>query len=202
MKGLDTNQRLTLFAPQLASMGYEFACRYLRRGGGGFSVEEAKALTDAGLALVSVFEYRSTDPAYFTAANAQKDGQASIAHADKIGQPTSSAIYLAVDCDIVKATVPRVLDYFRIAGRYVRDAGWAVGIYGDADACLAVTEASDDDGDLADHIWKTNARAWTRETFDDWDINQTSMPFTVVPGLQIDADEAKGFEQAGMWRAA
>lgn len=197
MKGFDCSASAGTYATQLAQLGYEFACRYYRRGGGGMSLAEARLLSAAGLGLVSVFQYTSNTPGYFGPINAETDAVAAVTKAKVMGQPKLSAIYFAVDTDITTKTIEGVVAYFQKVAEIVKGEGWAVGAYGDDLVCQTLTGM-----DLADHAWLTNAKGWmTDKAFADWDIKQTSMPFTLPFGLEIDADEAIGFEVAGMWRA-
>lgn len=201
MLGFDTASIVTPDqARKLADLGYEFACRYYRRSLSGrwtISHEEARGLCDAGLCLVSVFEggRETTQPGYYTAANGAIDGVAALAKARQMRQPHSSAIYFAVDTDITGETVDGVLEYFGAVEHEFRDAPWGIGVYGDDLVCDRVMN-----GDLAVFAWLTNARGWmTNKDYDGWHIKQITMPVTVLPGLQIDKNEARGFSEAGMW---
>lgn len=201
MLGCDTAQIISPEqAKKLAELGYEFIARYYRRSLSGrwtISHEEALAITNAGMFLVSVFEgdKASTSPAYYTAANGDIDAKAAIAKARQMRQTHNTAIYFAVDTDITNETIAGVLEYFEAVEMAFRNQPWSIGVYGDDTVCWEVCEK-----DLAAVAWLTNARGWmTNKNFTEWDIKQTSLPMTIMPGLQVDKDQAVGFAEAGMW---
>lgn len=201
MLGCDTAQIIQPDqAKKLADLGYEFVCRYYRRSLAGkwtISHGEAKAICDNGMFLVSVFQGDKATllPTYYTAANGEIDAGAALAKARQMRQAHNSAIYFAVDTDITGETIAGVLEYFGAMESIFFNQPWVTGVYGDDIVCREVREH-----DLTSHAWLTNAKGWiTDKTYDDWDIKQTSMPITVMPGLQIDQDEARGFDAAGMW---
>jgi hypothetical protein len=201
MLGCDTAAVITPDqAKRLADLGYEFIGRYYRRALSGrwtISQEEARSISANGMFLVSVFEgdRAAEKPVYFNAANGAIDGQAALAKARQMRQTTNSAIYFAVDTDITNQTIAGVLEYFDAIEMAFRNQPWSIGVYGDDLVCREVCE-----NDLAAVAWLTNAKGWiTDKNFSEWDIKQTSLPMTVMPGLQVDKDEARGFDAAGMW---
>ena len=205
MKGFDCASPTTAYAGQLAALGYTFAGRYYRRGHHSTSLTkpEVAALHAVGIAILPVFEYKDA-LSYFTADNGAIDGKAAVARATELGQPTNTAIYGAVDTDITKGTLPAVKAYWEPFARAVKGAGYGVGVYGDDLVLKELTAWHIPNwGDAADHAWLTNARGWIGDkAFADWDVKQTTLPFTLPFGLQIDGDEAKGHVEAGLWRPA
>jgi hypothetical protein len=205
LKGFDTAAPCTAYAEQLAQLGYTFAGRYYRRGRHSTSLTkpEVEALHAHGIAILPVFEYLDT-MAYFTKENGAIDGERAVARATELGQPTNTAIYCAIDTDITRDTLPLVKEYFEPFSRAVKGAGYGCGVYGDGDALEAITSWYITGwGDVADHAWLANAKAWTRnKDFSNYDVKQMTLPFTLPFGLQIDGDEARGYVEAGLWRPA
>jgi len=188
-------------AKKLADLGYEFACRYYRRSLGGrwtISHEEARALCDNGMFLVSVFQgdKASTTIPYYNAANGEIDAKAALAKARQMRQTPHSAVYFAVDTDVTNETVAGVLEYFRVLASYFHGSPWEVGVYGDDTVLNEVCEKHD----LASCAWLANAVGWRADkNYSEYDIKQTSLPMLVMPGLMVDKDEARSFDEAGMW---
>lgn len=202
MLGLDTAQIITREqAKKLGDAGYEFACRYYRRSLNGrwtISHEEARALCDNGMHLVSVFQgdKATTQPSYYNAANGEIDAKAALAKARQMRQTPHSAVYFAVDTDITNETVAGVLEYFKVVSSFFAGSPWEVGVYGDDTVLLEVCEKHD----LASCAWLANAVGWRSDkAYKDWDIKQISLPMRVLPDLEIDKNEATGFDEAGMW---
>lgn len=204
LQGFDTNAPVTTFAPALRAKGKAFAGRYLRRSAADptcLTRAEIDALFAAGIALVLVFQHRSNKVEEFTAENAKKDAEATLKRLAELGVPKTVAVYLAFDTDFTKANVHVALAYGEIWARAVKGAGYGTGCYGDREVLeLLTTTYREGWGDLFDHRWLTNAKGWGQTP--DWDIHQTSLPYTILPQLQVDDCVAHGFTQAGMWRAA
>lgn len=203
IEGVDTNQPLTNFAGQLAAKGKVFAGRYLRRlpfprDPSCLSRAEIDALHGAGIALLLIFQHRSNALSEFTADNARKDAESTIARCRELGVPTSVSIYLAFDTDFSKANVGVALAYGEIWARAVKAEGYGTGCYGDRQVLELLTETNREGwGDLFDNRFATNAIGWDRAP--DWDVLQSSLPYTIFPGCQVDDCKAVGFIEAGMW---
>lgn len=202
MLGVDTAQIVSAEqAKKLADLGYEFVCRYYRRSLSGkwtISHEEARALCDHGMFLVSVFQgdKATMQPAYYNASNGELDAKAALAKARQMRQTPTSAVYFAVDTDITGETVSGVLEYFQVVRSHFSGSQWEVGVYGDDTVLNEVCEKHD----LASCAWLANAVGWRADkAYAEWDIKQTSLPLTIMPGLQVDKDEARGFDEAAMW---
>ena len=186
--GIDTSQIISRDrAVKLADLGYEFACRYYRRSLHGrwtIDHDEARGLCDAGLSLVSVFQgdKATMKAAYYNSANAEIDAMAALAKAHDMRQTPESAVYFAVDTDITNETIGGVLEYFSVVTAHFAGSPWVVGAYGDDLVCLETFDRK-----LATVAWLTNAKGWlTDKEFLEFDIKQTSLPMTIMPGLQVD----------------
>jgi hypothetical protein len=100
-KGIDTIQNLEQYFECLKNNQYEFICRYystttsmpekvLRQ-------PEAQAISDAGFAIVTVYEDGPTEVSYFTSSRGSHDAAAAQTQAGAVGQPAGSPIYFTVD---------------------------------------------------------------------------------------------------------
>lgn len=192
LRGFDTNIDCTKYLPSMKAMGYSFAMRYYRRGGGGIQRPEVKAISDAGMSLGVVFQYLSDTPAYFTTTNAAIDVQAALAKAEHLLQPEGSTIYFAVDCD----AEPRILrPYFSWIFEAMIDTPWCIGVYGSG----AVGDFLLDAG-LVDMIWLAGSTGYRgSKGYQGWHIKQYAPQRTLSNGLHIDDNDAIGVEEAGLW---
>lgn len=191
------------WAPQLKALGYEFFARYYRRApleggrGNALSRAEAKALFDAGLRSLGLYQNSSDRPSYFTIENGRADANAALAAASFHGQPEGTAIYFAVDCNPAPDELHLVERYFEQIMGAVTTRGYIAGAYGPG-LVLQMLKARN----LVERTWLANAKGW--RGYRDWlphaDVVQTTLPFTLPFGLEIDGNEARN--DAGMWRPA
>ena len=193
MKGTDSFATIRPeWVPQLKALGYGFAARYYRRapltGGKGNAVSksEVDALHACGMGFLPVYQNTSDKPEYFTFDNADKDAEAACAKADEMGQPAGSTIFFAVDCDPAPNQMAAVLGYFNRL--VLRVNGWRVGVYGSGAVCQELEH-----GGFVDLTWLANAKGW--RGYQTWlphaDVVQTTLPFTLPFGLQVDGNECR-----------
>lgn len=79
---------------------------------------------------------KRANPPHTAEKEATLDANAAVAQAKAIGQPPSTAIYFGVDFNFSKTdtdTKKKLLSYFKIVNRIVKDAGYSVGAYGSGD---------------------------------------------------------------------
>ena len=158
--GLDTNAVCAPFARQIAGDRFDFVVRYYRPDSvSGLSKDEARALVGAGLSLAVVFEGATrAKPAHYGAAQGAKDAMAALRQAERIGQPAGSAIYFAVDTDmLLDGVTNRAVPYFT-AIRAVTDAAvveYRVGVYGSGLVCETLKRR-----DLVDFTWLSGRTGW------------------------------------------
>jgi len=111
-KGFDTATKLTADkARALKQAGFEYALRYLGNTWKGFNKAEAKAIQDAGLKLVSIFQKSANYAGYFSKEQGIRDAKQAQEWAEDVGQPEGTAIYFAVDFDAQGAHLKNVLAY-------------------------------------------------------------------------------------------
>jgi hypothetical protein len=80
---------------------------------------------------------KQANPPHTAEKEATLDANAAVEQAKAVGQPPSTAIYFGVDFNFDKTdtdTMKKLLSYFKIVNRIVKDAGYRVGAYGSGDA--------------------------------------------------------------------
>jgi hypothetical protein len=137
------------------------------------SASEAQQLAALGLSIVTIWEFHSHKPEYFSYASGYRDAMAAHSQASAIGQPAGSAIYFAVDFNADAAALSQVDQYFRGVAAGLAAAGrgsakYRVGVYGSGAVCRAVRGTG-----LAQYSWLSNSRAWAGSSdYDGWNIRQ------------------------------
>lgn len=142
-------------ARALAALGCRFAARYLVPAGYAWkrlTPAEAKAISDAGMRIVSVYETTASRPAGGTSSG-NSDGAAALREARTVGQPPGTAIYFAVDYDAGAGDYDEIEAYLRAAAAQM--PAYEVGVYGS----FAVVEEMAGRG-ACRHFWQTYA--WSR----------------------------------------
>lgn len=190
-KGFDCATPLTFdLAKKFRAHGYEFVCRYLvPTGWKRLTREEAEAISQAGLQIVSVFE-TTADRALGGYAAGLADGATAQLVAAAVGQPVGSRIYFAVDFDATAVQMATVVEYIR--GCSKATPNFTTGVYGSAAVVRAVQAAG-----VCSGFWQTYA--WSKGTkVPGIQIYQYQNDIT-VNGIGIDRDESYGGE--GWWNA-
>jgi len=185
-KGFDAPCDVSNAIPQIKAKGYDFVARYFSYNQAkNLSASEAKKLTDAGIAIVSVFEARGDQYSNFTAAQGVKDAAQSLMLAEQVGQPQGTVIYAAVDFDATLWQVSvGIADYFKgfHAGL---NSKYKVGVYGSGMVCQWLKVSG-----LVEYCWLACAGGWQgTKTFTDWHIKQ-GLPANVGLGFQVDPNDA------------
>ena len=142
MIGFDADQDCSGVADAAVAAGAGFVCRYLKN----LTLGEAKALSAAGLKIVSIFE--STAERALQGADAgTRDGATAFNQAADLGQPYLSAIYTTADFDDAAADDATVIAYFTAfkarLGEYYKH-----GVYANGATCQAALDAG-----IADFTW-------------------------------------------------
>jgi Rv2525c-like, glycoside hydrolase-like domain len=186
----------------------DFVARYYRDPTSrwpALTAPEARRLSSLGLKIVTVWEWHSHDPAYFTYGSGYGDAVKAYRQAKAVGQPPGSAIYFGVDFNARGPDLYRVDNYFRgvAAGLTAASRGrpeYRVGVYGSGAVCAAVKAAG-----LARYAWLSNSRAWAGSAgYTGWNIKQVGRFANL--SFSHDANEARddygGFRVAGPVPAA
>lgn len=152
MNALDTAQTTTSKLACLAAAGVEAVGRYYSKSGWKrLTNAEARALSDAGIAIWVVYQDANNSYGAFTATRGRDHAGRAVQQARGIGQPAGSAIYFAVDYDASpREAAGRIADYFAAIRATFAAAGspYRIGVYGNGTVCAAML-----DGKLADLAW-------------------------------------------------
>jgi len=195
MKGIDCAFSLTAYASRLPDLGLGFACRYY---GGSAAKDltpgEAKALSDNGLQIVTVWESTGDNPDTFDDAHGKMHAQAALVQAWQVGQPDGSTIYFAVDFDATEEQVTNgVLPYFEAVRAVLQPPKFNVGVYGSGAVLNAVRA-------LVEHGWLAQSRGWRGTAgFEGHHIQQGSTTQIVLKGMSVDTDESL-VDDFGGWK--
>lgn len=174
-------------AVALRSAGFEYVARYLPTSAWkGLTADEANAIKQAGLKLVSVFEKGATKSSYFTKSQGVSDAQEAHRLAKSIGQPSGSAIYFTVDYDAQPADMPAIIEYLNGIKQLLTD--YKIGLYGSYNVMQAVRGH-------VDYYWQTYA--WSRGKIADFIHMRQYQNGVTVAGVQLDKDEIK--QAPGEW---
>ncbi len=190
MKGVDCASKITKdTAEALAREGFCFACRYHVPEGyeKRLTRDEAEAITNAGLKILSVFETYA-ERALEGESGGREDGAAALKVALELGTPRCATIYFAVDFDAGADDMDALESYFRAAREEIRP--FEIGVYGS----YYVVEELARRG-LCKGYWQTYA--WSKGLVSEhMNVYQYSNGENAA-GIEVDFNEAKSLE--GMW---
>ncbi len=188
--GLDTMTNCTSKASSIKSAGYDFVCRYYNTNNTSknLTLAEAKALSNAGLYIVPIWENGyPTSASYFSKSKGLSDGAAAYAYAKNIiGQPGLSVIYFAVDYDASTADISGVItDYFNGVCEAFKSAGgnYGIGVYGSGAVCEYICRTVVQVG----YTWLAQSTGWAGYgKYKNWNIKQGVS--CIVAGVSCDSD--------------
>jgi hypothetical protein len=156
----------------------DFVARYYRDPSSRWpplTASEARRLAALGVKIVTVWEWHSHDPAYFSYATGYNDALNAYRQAKGVGQPPGSAIYFAVDFNARGSQLDPVDQYFRGVNAGLAAAGggrseYKIGVYGSGAVCAAMRGAG-----LAHYAWLSGSTAWEGSAgYNDWNIKQAA----------------------------
>jgi hypothetical protein len=199
-KGIDVDSNVSGVLAQLKADGVEFVARYFGPSKSDpLTAAEAKAISDAGLWVVSLFESGfPTSLDYFTYEQGAADAHAAYAEARAAGQPFGTPIYFCVDFDAPSDSGGPVDLYweglrsalFRIGGSILP---YQPCVYGSGLICRTLIARG-----FAHRGWLAQASGWAESsTFMGWSIRQ--LESTTLAGLDVDRDESAASGGNG-WR--
>jgi hypothetical protein len=179
----------------LKQKGYNFVCRYYCTHTGlaekKLTLSEAKALSEAGVYIISVWENGlPTSTGYFSHERGVSDGEAAHNYAQQvIGQPVGTPIYFAVDYDASAAQIAGPIhSYFQGVHEALEAAGnghslYSVGVYGSGRVCAWLRNHLA----YVTHTWLAESPGWAGyNTFTQWNIKQS---ITHDPICGLDAED-------------
>lgn len=190
IQGFDCATKLTVkTATSLKNSGFEYAIRYLpTTAWKGLTKEEVKAIQDAGLKLVSIFQRSANFAGYFTIAQGRADGVQAKKLAESLGQPKGTAIYFAVDYDAQPKNIGGVLAYFKGVKETLKE--YRVGVYGSYRVMNEVLQK-----EPVDYYWQTYA--WSYGKIADHIHFRQYKNGVTVAGVQLDRNNIKN--TPGAW---
>ena len=145
--GFDADQNCSSVAADAVAAGAGFVCRYLKN----MTQAEARALSAAGLKIVSIFE-STAKRALGGAQSGTEDGDRALAQASVLGQPQGSAIYATADFGEKNTDDAAVMAYFAAFKAALEGQG-KLGMYGEGAVCQAALDAG-----IADYTWVMGGR--------------------------------------------
>jgi hypothetical protein len=179
MLGISSNRYCTSDAACLRQAGYDFVIRYYSRTTHQpekvILIDEAKALSAAGLQLAVVYEDNADHAGYFNGAEGKKDGYYAYYYAQKLHQPGGSAIYFAVDYDADAGEISgRIQDYFQGVYQGFKDFSggspvYDVGVYGSGAVCNWLKTHLP----FVKYGWLAESTGWLGSgSYNEWDVKQ------------------------------
>ena len=204
-RGIDLPTDASDVAGELRGAPISFVARYYRDPASrwpALSPAEAERLSALGLKIVTVWEWHSGTPAYFTYASGYSDALSASRQAKGVGQPPGSAIYFAVDFNARGSELWQIDQYFRGVNAGLAAAGgglpeYKVGVYGSGAVCAAVRDAR-----LAHYAWLSGSTAWDGTPgYSAWDIRQAPSGGR-FPNLSFDHDANEARNDYGGFQLA
>ncbi|MCP4382761.1 MAG: TIGR02594 family protein [Hyphomicrobiales bacterium] len=183
---IDTPWNVAEHAEELKQAGVQTVIRYYNHQNSQklpskrIEPDEARALMDAGLSLMTVFQQRGGKDGNIQdldAESGRRDSDRALELANKIGQPEGSAIYFAIDHDYYKkADLEKIKPYFDAVSDNLRGK-YRVGLYGSGTQGKVMRAEGS-----VDLIWLAAALGWsgTKQMLktDDWALHQKWPPKT------------------------
>lgn len=183
-EGIDTATDVTSHVKALKAAGVRFVCRYVAPPGDSYdwkrcSKAEARAIIDAGLGLVLVFE-SSAGRALGGRVAGLVDGVTAHQAAADLGHP-AAVVYMAVDFDVGGGQAATVAAYLAGAAKSLGKA--RTGVYGG----LAAVSAGHTSGDVS-HYWQTYA--WSNGVWREYAHLRQYQNGVTIGGVACDRDRA------------
>lgn len=181
MKGISTNRRTIDHLACLRQAGIQFIARYYstttQQSQKRLTLQEAQAISAAGISIVAVYEDGPTSIGYFSASRGHLDGVNAYHTAMQLHQPKGSAIYFTVDYDATPLDIAHAIsDYFKGVKQGFADAAqggevlYEIGVYGSGSCCNWLKQHVG----LAKYTWLAESTGWSgSQNYSGWDIKQS-----------------------------
>lgn len=143
--GFDTSTQLTATQAQGAvTAGYTHIGRYTVGAGKNITIEELKALRDAGLRLFPIHQRYNNSDAEMTFSKGKAQGDEAVARCRLLGFPLESTIFFAVDYDPNETSIASsVFGFFQGVAEGMKpylNGAYRLGVYGTRNVCTAVLD--------------------------------------------------------------
>lgn len=173
-------------AQELYNAGYRFVCRYFGYGSKITDKAECRAISDANLRILCVWENRTDD---YKSGKGRIYGAEAKRQAEAIGMPHSAIIYCAIDTDATMLdTCAAYLTEFAEAIRPYR-----LGVYGGYKTVEEMHKRG-----IGDAYWQTIAWSYGRIS-DHMTVYQYTTSHKEC-GISVDNDRCEDMDAAGMWQ--
>lgn len=163
VSGMDASAHCGGLAKAIAGTGRKFVGRYYSLSPvKNLTLAEARALTDADLQIVTVYEDGGDHLGFFQPTVGTANAKTALQQAGAIGQPEGSAIYFAVDFNPGPADVSgAVTRYFQEVAAVFSAAtkSYGIGVYGSGLTCRMIRDAQ-----LAGFTWLSNSTGFLEWT--------------------------------------
>lgn len=195
VKGIDCAAKLTArTAAAIRTGGYAFAGRYLVPNSAALAWKaltgaEAKAITGAGLRLLTVWETAAGRTRGGAAAGAS-DGAGALKCAREIGMPAGGIIYFAVDYDAQADEMAAIEAYLRAARANTGE--YEIGVYGSYGVVEAMARRGACKGFWQCVAWSYGKKSAYLNVYQGW-LDQK------VAGISVDVNECPDMNRAGIW---
>ncbi|HYD98398.1 MAG TPA: TIGR02594 family protein [Alphaproteobacteria bacterium] len=180
---IDVSSNVGPYAKQLADAGVRTVIRYYNHQNSSslpskcLTASELSELHGAGLTVAVVFQQRGGKDGSIedlSEASGNRDAKRALDLADKLKQPSGSAIYFAVDWDYYRdGDLDQIASYFTAVKSQINSA-YNIGVYGSGTVAQHLKKRG-----LVDHIWLAGAKGWsgTREALRQgaWTIFQKNI---------------------------
>lgn len=197
--GIDCASKLTAqAAAEIKAAGYEFAGRYLVPPVGltkwkALSKDECRAVTGAGLRLLTVWETTADRVRGGMAAGAE-DGARAVKLAEEYGIPDGAAVYFAVDYD-ARADDYGTIESYLFGARAQLGGRWRVGVYGSFRVIEEMAKRCAADCFWQCVAWSGGMKSGHRHVF------QAKFGQRAA-GVMVDINECEDMKKAGIWSYA
>ncbi len=166
------------------TVGNDFVPKYLTR-------EEANYIISKGMAIIPIYQDNNPEVSYYTAAQGISDAKAAIKAATKLGMPSDTIIYFAVDVDALDSDITtNIIPYFQGVSSLLRSGTtgnkYSMGVYGTRNVC---TRVSEEVGAVASYVsnmstgWSGNL-GFSQPT--NWTFDQFAEPTNGIDGIFVD----------------
>lgn len=190
--GIDTATRLNAdTAGAIRAEGYRFAGRYLvpQTMWKALTKDEARAVTNAGLRLLTVWE-TTADRAKGGAYAGSADGASALKCAHAIDMPSSGVIYFAVDFDAQPSDYDAIEAYLRAARQNTGE--YDTGVYGSYRLVEEMARRG-----ACTHFWQCVAWSFGKKS-KYRNVYQAQWGKT-AGGVSVDINECDDMDAAGIW---
>jgi hypothetical protein len=163
--------------------------------------DEAQAILNAGIDIVSIWEANGNLFSSFTEANGLREATSALQQAQACGQPYGTCIYFAVDFDASQSQIiSGIIPYFRAVNE-ILNGHYTVGVYGSGLVCSQLDAA-----ELVTYDFLAGAMGWQgSRAYSNAHLTEIEQSVNVDPwgfGFPIDQDMAPANRGFGSWKSS